>query len=159
MARLLVERFERSVLVEGDAFFGFVSQGWVEPWLPESDEQNDVVIRAAAAAAGRFASGGYATVYDGVVGPWFLRTFTEATGLGGLAYVMLLPPVERCLHQVASRVDHPFTDEAATRKMHQEFSLAAIDPRHVFTEVPDRPDAVVDLVVAALADGSLTYRA
>jgi hypothetical protein len=41
----------------------------------------DVVTRAAAAAAGRYAAGGYATVYDGVVGPWYLADFAAAAGL------------------------------------------------------------------------------
>lgn len=66
---MLANRCELSALVEGDAFFGFLAQGAVPPWLPGSNEQNDVVIQAAAAAAGRYASGGYMTVYDGVVGP------------------------------------------------------------------------------------------
>lgn len=53
--------------VEGDAFFAFLARGAIEPWLPESKEQNEVVTRAAASAAGRYAAGGYLTVYDGVV--------------------------------------------------------------------------------------------
>jgi hypothetical protein len=49
------------------------------PWLPEANEQNAVVTQAAAAAAGRYAAGGFTTVYDGMVGPWFLPTFLNAT--------------------------------------------------------------------------------
>ena len=81
LSRALASRFSRSALVEGDAFFAFLAEGAVEPWLPSAREQNDVVIRAAAGAAGRFALGGYATVFDGVVGPWFLPTFASETGV------------------------------------------------------------------------------
>jgi hypothetical protein len=53
VARLLTRRFEPSALVEGDAFFAFLAGGAIEPWLPESAAQNEVVIQAAATAAGR----------------------------------------------------------------------------------------------------------
>src|SRR5919204_2602674 len=87
VAPLIAEGFDRSVLVQGDAFFGFVARGSITPWLPEANQQNEVVLRAAAAAAGRYAAGGFVTVYDGIVGPWFLPTFLAASGLSGLHYV------------------------------------------------------------------------
>jgi hypothetical protein len=86
----------RSALVEGDAFFGFLARGAVAPWLPGSQEQNEIVTRAAATTAGRFAAEGYDTVFDGMVGPWFLPTFAEATGLDRLDYVVLLPSCDAC---------------------------------------------------------------
>ena len=75
-------RANQSVLVQGDAFFSFLASGAIEPWLPAPNDQNTVVTKAAASAAGAFATGGFTTVYDGVVGPWFLATFGAATGLG-----------------------------------------------------------------------------
>lgn len=42
VARLLAERFDPSVLVEGDAFFAFLARGVIAPWLPEADQQNTV---------------------------------------------------------------------------------------------------------------------
>ena len=127
VATLLADRFDPSVLVAGDAFFGFLHSGRVEPWLPESDHQNEVVTEAAAGATGRFVAAGYTAVYDGIVGPWFLPTFAAATGLETLQYVVLMPSVEACVERVATRVGHGFTDEAATRKMHHEFAAAAVD--------------------------------
>ena len=159
VARVLVQRFERSALIEGDAFFAFLERGAVPPWLPEANDQNTVVTEAAASAAGRYASGGFATVYDGVVGPWFLPTFAAATGLQRLDYVVLLPSVEQCVARVATRTGHGFTDEAAARKMHHEFAAAAIDARHVLVDPPDRVEAVVEQVLGAIADGALGYDA
>jgi hypothetical protein len=147
---------DRTALVEGDAFFGFLARGAVAPWLPGSHEQNETVTRAAAATAGRFAAEGYDTVYDGTVGPWFLPTFVEATGLDRLDYVVLLPPCDTCVERVRTRAGHGFRDEAATRKMHDSFVEAAVDPRHVLIDPPGEPDDVVELVVAARAAGRLT---
>jgi hypothetical protein len=156
VARALADSMDRSVLVEGDAFFGFLAAGAIEPWLPESDEQNAVVIRAAAIAAGTFAAGGYATVYDGVVGPWFLWTFAAATGLSELDYVVLLPSVDTCVDRVLTRQGHGFGDEAATRKMHAEFANAQVARRHVIEDPPEDVDDVVALIRTVRSAGDLT---
>ena len=156
VARLLADRVAGpSVLVEGDRFFGFLAAGAIEPWLPESDAQNEVVTRAAGAAAGTFATR-FETVYDGVLGPWFLPTFGSATGLGRLDYVVLLPPVEDCVRRVASRSGHGFTDEGATRKMHAEFAAAVIDDRHVLREV-EEPDELVARIESGRRGGRLVH--
>jgi hypothetical protein len=158
VAQAVAAATDHSVLVEGDAFFAFLANGRVDPWLASSNEQNTIVTEAAAAAAGRFALGGYATVYDGVIGPWFLETFAKETGLESLEYVILLPSVERCVEQVAERTGHGFTDEAATRKMHKEFTDARIARRHVLDDPWGSVDSVVDRVSAAVGRGDLRYR-
>jgi cytidylate kinase len=157
VARVIAARADHSVLVEGDAFFGFLASGSIEPWLPASNDQNTVVTRAAAAAAGAFAAGGYTTVYDGVVGPWFLATFGAATGLDRLDYVVLLPSVETCVQRVATRRDHGFTDEAATRKMHAEFVRRAVVDRHVLRHPAGEAAAVAALVESARDAGEFAY--
>lgn len=78
--------------------------------------------------------------------------------MGRLEYVIVLPSVKRCIERVATRLDHGFSDESATRKMHAEFARAEVDERHVILDPPDRPDAVADLIEAARKIGSLTYR-
>jgi len=157
VATIVADRFDKSALVHGDAFFGFLAKGASPPWLPESNEQNTVVTEASAKAAGRYADGGYLVVYDGIVGPWFLETFAEASGLASLEYVILLPPVEVCLERVSTRTDHGFTDEDATRKMHDEFAVSGVDTQHVLVDPPSDPDATADLIVNELGRGTLTY--
>jgi predicted ABC-type ATPase len=156
VAALVAQRSDPSVLVEGDAFFGFLDRGAIAPWLPAARSQNDVVTRAAGAAAGRFAST-YTTVFDGVVGPWFLPTFATATGLAALHYVILLPSADDCVRRVATRPDQGFTDEPATRKMHEDFHRAEIADRHVVRNPPGTADEVADVVVERFAAGSLVY--
>ena len=152
VARLLAEEVEPSVLVDGDAFFRFLARGAIEPWVPEANAQNEIVTRAAASAAGQYAAGGYTTIYDGIVGPWFLPTFAAATGLTELDYVILLPSEERCVRGVLTRVDHGFGDEAATRKMHAEFDRATVDARHV-VEPPPEAAATAGVVHASWQRG------
>jgi adenylate kinase family enzyme len=159
VARALTESFDPSTLVEGDVFYGFLRRGAVAPWLSEADSQNTVVTRAAAAAAGRYASGGFTTIYDGVVGPWFLADFIAATGLSHLDYAVLLPPIEQCLTRVTTRHNHGFTDEAATRHMHDQFATASIDPRHLFIDPPDQAQAAAEQIRTAFVAGRLTYAA
>ncbi len=154
VARAVAARFERSVCIDGDAFFAFVASGAIEPWLPEAEEQNDTVIRAAAAAAGRYAMGKYVAVYDGIIGPWYLDAFTRATGLDALHYVVLLPSIETCWRRVQRRSDHAFRDEAATEHMHRQFSAASIAARHVLDPPPDELDDVVTAVVAMMSAGT-----
>lgn len=108
---------------------------------------------------GRFAESGFATVYDGVVGPWFVPRFAAATGLRRLDYVVLSPSVEWCIKRVRGRADHGFRDEAATRHMHDEFTSSTIEPRHVVADPPDRVDTVVEIIMRKLADGALSYEA
>jgi cytidylate kinase len=156
VSRALADRFNPSVLEEGDAFFAFLASGRIEPWLPESEAQNDVVIRAAASAAGEYVRGGYTTIFDGVIGPWFLPTFADVAGLDSLDYVMLLPSADRCVDRVRTRLGHSFSDEAATRKMHHEFAASTIDARHVLVEPPEGVGAACDLIIAGLTSGVFT---
>lgn len=156
VSQLLATHHRRSVLIEGDLFYGFLRSGAIPPWLPDSHEQNGVVTRAAGSAVGQFVVGGYDAVYDGVLGPWFLPTFAAGTGLDRLDYVILLPSIERCVEQVARRTDHSFTDEAATRHMHNEFSSAEIDHRHVL-DPPAGLQATADAILALQAIGTFSY--
>jgi hypothetical protein len=157
VARIVVDRAKLSVLVSGDAFFGFLASGAIQPWLAESNEQNEVVTRAAASAAGTYASAGYYTVYDGVVGPWFLPIFISETTFEELDYAILLPDVESCVRRVEARRGHGFRDEPATRKMHAEFVSSQIDARHVLVDLPDDPEDVASLVEEKSRAGTLTY--
>jgi adenylate kinase family enzyme len=161
VAEALAHRFEPSVLVAGDDLFAFLRRGAIQPWLAESDHQNTVVTRAAAAAAGTFASGGFHVIYDGVIGPWYVATFAEAVGLESFDYVVLLPSEERCVARVASRLDHGFTDEDATRHMHRQFASrwpASVDARHILVEPPDGVDETARLILDEARAGRLDYR-
>ena len=157
VAAIVASTFDRSALVAGDQFFGFLAGGYISPWLAEANRQNDIVTQAAAAAAGRLVAGGYQVVYDGVIGPWFLSTFLTATGLNWLHYIVLLPSEKCCVRRVQRRVGHGFTDIAATRHMHRQFADARIDNKHVLANPANQPEATARIIQDRITDGSLTY--
>ncbi len=156
VAAIVANGWSSSVLVAGDRFFGFLAAGAIPPWHPESHGQNTIVTEAAGLATGRFADH-YDTVFDGIVGPWFLPTFAGATGLAELSYAVILPSVETCQDRVATRVDHGFADLAATRAMHEQFATAEIDGRHLVSD--DHGDAaeIARQIDAAHRSGRLRY--
>jgi hypothetical protein len=143
-------------LVEGDAFFAFLRRGYIEPWKPASHEQNTAVVEAAAAATGRLARH-LSVIYDGVVGPWFLPEFLAASRVSVLHYVVLLPPLEVCLHRVEHRAGHGFTDLDATRQMYEQFEAATREMSvHVLTEdLP--PQDLAELIRDGVGTGRFRY--
>ena len=152
----LVNKHGPSALVVGDAFFAMIRQGYILPWLPESHHQNEIVVEAAAAAAGRL-TGICFVVYDGVVGPWLLPTFVQAAGVAQLHYVVLLPPLELCLERVRSRVDHGFSDLSVARDLYRQFIDARVDTRHLITESEEHPAGIAELIDRQLGDDRFRY--
>lgn len=154
VSRLLSGMFTPSARVTGDDFFAFIDCGAVAPWTPAAHTQNEVVIGAAAAAAGRLVAGGYTVVYDGVIGPWSVDAFARAANLDRLHYAVLLPPEQECIQRVKSRIGHGFTDLDAARHMYTEFSTAVIDTRHLITDTSE-PAALATHLQRLMGDGSL----
>jgi len=156
VAGLVADRFEPSAIVQGDVFFGFVARGYIDPWLPESNEQNTVVTEATARATSVFAGGGFTTIFDGMVGPWFLPTFLSVAGVANVHYAVLLPTVETCVARVLGRTDHGFLDEDVTRQMHASFADGGVEPRSRIDAEPEAP-AVAEEVLRRFEAGTLVY--
>lgn len=68
----------RSVHMHTDDFYQYIRKGAIPPFLPESAEQNLIVIEAFLEATKRFARGGFDVIVDGIIGPWFLAPWLEA---------------------------------------------------------------------------------
>ncbi|GAB2458223.1 ATP-binding protein [Jatrophihabitans fulvus] len=153
VARLLASDTSPSALVTGDTFFTFLHRGGIDPWRPEAEQQNIAVTRSSAAAVAPLADA-MDVVLDGIVGPWYLLQFTAAVGRP-FDYVVLLPDEATCLHRIANRTGHGFSDADAARHMHRQFTGARVDARHVITDPPGRPSEVAALVRHRRADGRL----
>jgi hypothetical protein len=158
VSSIVSSRLSPSVLIRGDAFFRFLDQGAQTPWRPEAKDQNKTVIRASGAAAGQFTSGGYESVFDGVMGPWFLPTFFKATGLNELHYAVLLPSVERCVQNANTREGNR-DGEPGTRYMHKQFEQACIDARHLIIEPRGAPEEVATSILSRYRQGDFAYGA
>ncbi len=152
---LLADRMSPSALIEGDAFFRFLRNGMIEPWRVEARAQNEAIMRIQATTASRYRSAGYETVYDGVVGPWFLDTFTAAAG--AFDYVVLMPPIQTCLDRITTRVDHEFDDATGTRSLHDQFAdTCTVDLRaHVFDSSSGSPQEIADRITRARLSGCI----
>lgn len=67
----------KSVHMHTDDFYHYLSKGAIPPYLPESQEQNLIVIEAFLEAAKRYVRGGYDVIVDGIIGPWFLDPWVK----------------------------------------------------------------------------------
>jgi energy-coupling factor transporter ATP-binding protein EcfA2 len=145
VARILSGLFDPSALVSGDDFFAMIDRGYVPPWTAAAHRQNEIVVGAAATAAGCLAAGGYTVVFDGVIGPWFLEAFGAATGLRQIRYVLLLPGEEVCVERVRLRAGHGFTDLEETRHMYREFADAQVQAQYVLTSSASADEIAVEI--------------
>jgi adenylate kinase family enzyme len=153
VARLLAEQADHlSVHLRADDFWQHLSRGYVEPWLPEAQQQNEAVMRAVLASAVSFWRDGYQVVLDGVLGPWFLPAVLRATPRDmPMDYAVLRPSLSEALHRVRTREGHGFRNEAAAEHMYRQFeNLPEPYERHVVDTSTRLPDAAAALIRAEI---------
>lgn len=124
IARRLAEQapLPGGVHVHGDDFLGYIRAGYIEPWRPEAHTQNRILMQALARAATAFASGGYFTAFDWIVGPWFLDTWRVAAleAKVVLEYIVLHPTVEAARRRAHARATAPLSDYAPFEPLHAQ---------------------------------------
>ena len=157
-AASLVARFPRAVHLEADHFFRFIRSGFVEPWRPESNDQNAAVMTIVASAAASYASAGYFTVIDGILIPgWFLEPVRDALRNAGhqVAVAILRAPLSACISRLGEREAGLDADSEAIEQLWQSF----VDPGEFESNVLDVGEddsvAVADLLARRLEDGLL----
>jgi adenylylsulfate kinase-like enzyme len=74
VADILARGSERRAvhLHAGDFHDSYIKSGFVLPWLPQAQAQNEAVVTAIA-----YAAGGYFTIVDGIVLPMFLAPYQQ----------------------------------------------------------------------------------
>ncbi|WP_062215004.1 AAA family ATPase [Streptomyces sp. NBRC 109706] len=158
VARLLTEApgEPASAWLHADDYWAVLGHDAVPPYLPAARHQNEVVIGVLARAAAGYAAGGYLTVVDGVIGPWFVEPFLAETvrALGATPhYVVLRPDRETTLERGTTRPDHPLTDPGPIEAMYRQFADLGRYERHALDTTGQPPAATADAVRAALASG------
>lgn len=156
-ARTLSRRFGAGVHIESDVFFRFITAEYVEPWLPESHEQNSLVMRIVGEAAAAYASGGYFTVIDGIVIPrWFLGPLRETLVAADLdvSYAVLRAPLELCLERLGTR-EGGLAEPAAMEEIWSRFADLGEYERHALAVEGMHPEEVAETVARRLVDGEL----
>jgi cytidylate kinase len=139
-----------------DWFYRSIRTGFVLPFLPEAQRQNEVVIEAIAGTVATFARGGYDVVVDGIVGPWFLQPFRVVAERERLAvsYVVLRPDLETTLSRARERVGDELRDVDAITGMHAAFArLGDLEGHAIDTGGLDAEQTAAE-VRRALASGA-----
>ena len=95
---------EKSVHMHTDDFYHYLSKGAIPPYLPESNEQNLIVIEAFLEAAKRYVRGGYDVIVDGIIGPWFLEPWLNIVREGyEVHYIVLRADKEETMKRAIER--------------------------------------------------------
>lgn len=145
---------ERGVHLESDWFFRSIRSGLVAPWTPEAHAQNAAVMVAATDAAAAYADAGYAVVWDGIVGPWFLGEVARRLGARKIClhYLVLRPQRGTASERVQGHGDT--TETTGAEAMYDQFAdLGEFEP-HVVSADASAAE-VIEACRAALAEGSL----
>jgi tRNA uridine 5-carbamoylmethylation protein Kti12 len=152
-ARALVAGWERAVHLEADWFFRFIESGYIEPWKPESHEQNEVVMRIIGDAAAGYADAGYFTVIDGIVSPrWFFEPLRDALRGAGhaVAYAILRPALDVCASRTGDAVDAEVME-----RLWRDFADLGDLERHVIEPGEATPAETANMLDQRLRDGQL----
>ncbi|TYK51428.1 AAA family ATPase [Actinomadura decatromicini] len=158
-AAALAAGFEKSVHLHTDDFWHFIAAGAVPPYLPESDRQNQTVLRVIALAALAYAEGGYTVVVDGIIGPWMLHHFQRAKRddpamsmhYMSMHYIVLRPARETTLARAQARTGpDALTAAEPVLAMWDQFADLADLEGHVLDTGDQSPDQTLEVVREAL---------
>lgn len=158
VAEILARRATRAVHLESDIFFRSIRSGYVEPWKPESHEQNRIVTRIVAQAASGYAGAGYFTIVDGIVIPgWFLEPLRDALQEAGhrVAYAVLRAPLPACEARARGREREPLDDPRVIERLWQSFADLGDLETHAVEVGDGSPERVADSLSALLEEGLL----
>lgn len=106
VASMLAEEsdMKKSVHMHTDDFYGQLCKGAIPPYLPESHEQNLIVIEAFLEAAKCYVRGGYDVIVDGVIGPWVLDPWKRIAGERyEVHYIVLRAGKEETMRRAVNR--------------------------------------------------------
>jgi len=162
VAGLLAAKSQRAVHIESDRFFHFIQAGYVEPWKPESHEQNTTVMRIVAQAAAAYTDAGYFTIIDGIVLPeWFLQPLRDSLGAAGhrIAYAVLRAPLAVCVERAEGRASSQLSNVTVIERLWHDF--ADLGPLEANVIDSGTQDAVTtaDVLVERLRGGLLAIGA
>jgi hypothetical protein len=160
VAPLVADRRTPSVCLDLDWFFAKLRRGAIEPWRAEAHAQNRVVLRAAAEAVAAFAQGGYYTVAEGILYPFMLDLFAEASAPHGieLNYAVLRAPVGMVQRRVQDRRSEPehagaLADAAVVDDLWAQFESHGVEERHRVDSGERTPEAIAQEIERRLGAG------
>ncbi len=160
MAPLVADRHELSVCLDLDWFFAKLRRGAIEPWRGEAHAQNRTVLSAAAAAAAALANGGYFTVAEGILYPFMLDLFVQASEPLGVTvdYAVLRAPIGVVQQRVYDRRVEPLhagalADATVVDDLWAQFESHGVEERHRVDSGERGPAAVAEEIDRRLGAG------
>jgi predicted kinase len=157
VSRLVAAAFDRSVHLQTDDLMASIVSGFVDPNLPEADDQNEAIGAALAVSAMRFAEDGYTTVVDGYLFPDGVGGLAAACASRGLSchYVVLTADLDTCWARANDRGEGRWPLEFGPfATVHGKFDDLDLDERHL-VEATGSPDRARDAVLSAFRTGRL----
>jgi adenylate kinase family enzyme len=158
VAELLAAKRKRSVHLESDRFFHFIRAGHIEPWKPESHEQNTAVMRIVAEAAAGYADAGYFTIVDGIISPrWFFEPLRDSLSGAGhrVAYAVLRAPLDVCLQRARGRSSDRLSDADVVERLWHELAYLGPLEGHAIENETRSAEATADALAEQLRAGLL----
>lgn len=137
---------EKSVHMHTNDFYHYISKGAISPHLPESNEQNLVVIEAFLEAAKRYARGKYDVIVDGIIGSWFLEPWQNIVREGyEVHYIILRASKEETMKRVVERtkLDRETNKELVETMWEQFCDLGIYESNVVDTTMHSVTDTVI----------------
>ena len=122
-----------------DDFYHYLSKGAIPPHLPESNEQNLIVIEAFLEAAKRYARGGYDVIVDGIIGPWFLKPWQSLVREHyEVHYIILRASKEETLKRAVerSKLDRKTNIELVETMWEQFCNLGIYESNVILSPIP-----------------------
>ena len=140
-----------SVHLHSDDFWHFIKKGAIPPYLPEAQQQNEVVMGVLAQTAEGYAKGDYFVVVDGIVGPWFIDPFGK---LGvPLHYIVLRPALDTAIERCRCRGGETLADPETISALHQQFSMLGEFEKYVIETAGHSLDDTLAAVQTGLVSG------
>jgi predicted kinase len=160
VSRLVAATFDRSVHLQSDDLMASVVSGWVDPNLPEAEQQNEAIGAALAVSAMRLAEDGYTTVVDGYLFPVGVDRFAAACAARRLSchYVVLTADLDTCWARASNRGEGRWPLEFQPfAAVHARFADLELHERHV-VGATGSPENACDAVLSAFRSSKLSWR-
>jgi hypothetical protein len=121
-AELVASSAGPTAYIEGDTFWHFIVKRGPSKEAPKSRmAASRMVIKAMMLAALPYARGGFETIVDFSVGPWFLGSFQSYIKDTPFDYVILCPSEGVCAARAASRAEGAMPDYSTYHGLHEAF--------------------------------------
>ena len=147
-----------AVHLRTDSFYAWIRSGFVPPYLPEAEEQNQTVTAVMTTSATAYARGGYDVIADGIIGPWLLPAFLAACEPDAIAvsYAVLRPTLEVTLARATARTGGQLTDPEPVTGLYRAFTRLGGLESHVIDSTAQAPGQTAAELTTALDRGTLT---